>query len=306
VKVRARKGYYPTPEALVARADKLDPDVQRALDSPDPSGEIPMRLAAYRVGESEGRTKMRLLAELDPRALAFRVEGERSRDTLEAFFVVTARDTGKAEVYQSALELSLPAEALERLRATWMPLQHDFDLAPGLYQARLAVRDGNARRVASVVHEFHVPGSTRLGVSTLLTDAMVPPDGPNAPPRPALIARRVFAAGARLYCQIEVVGASAGPSGAPRVRIGHELRRPDGTVMAHLDPTSVPPTADGRVSRLLAISLRSAQPGEHTLMLVAEDEATGARVERRESFLVAPPAEAAAQGAVVVAASAAQ
>jgi VWFA-related protein len=304
--VRARKGYYaPRAEAAPLKADALDPDVQRALDAPEPAADIPLRLSAYRIAPAAaGKAKVRLIAELDPRALAFVPEEGRSRDTLDTFFLVASRATGGRESHQAALDLNLPAEAVARLRATWMPLQRDFDLTPGVYQARLAVRDGNARRVASVVHDFEVPAPAGLGFTTpVLTDTVIAPARPQDPPRPALLARRVFAAGSRLYCQFEVTGAD-GAASAPRVSAGHELRRVGGPVLAHLDTTPMPPGADGHLTRLLAISLRRAEPGEHELVLTARDETSGKTIETRERFLVATPEEAAAMGGAVVAAPA--
>jgi VWFA-related protein len=301
--VRARKGYHaPTAEAMPpARAEALDPEVQRALDAPEPSADIPMRLAAYRLAPpAGGKTKVRLVAELDAKALAFTAEGDRAHDMLETFFLVASRATGGGESHQAALDLNLPEDALARLRATWLPVQRDFDLAPGVYQARVAVRDANARRVASVVHDFEVPPAAGLAfTSPVLTDTVIAAEGAGGPPRPALVARRTFAAGARLYAQFEVTGAAGEAAGGPRVRAGHELRRVDGLVLAHLDPTPMPPGPEGRVTRLLAISLRDARPGEHELILTARDDVSGHVVETREPFLVAAPEEAAMQGALV-------
>jgi VWFA-related protein len=299
--VRARKGYYaPSAEVAIRRADALDPDVQRALDAPEVAADIPLRLAAYRLAPpAAGKTKVRLTAEVDPAVLAFDPTSGRSRDTLDTFFFVASRDTGGRESHHSAVELDLPAEALARLRATWLPLQRDFELASGVYQARLAVLDANIGRVASVVHDFEVPAAGGLGfTSPVLTDTVIASDRPGEPPRPALIARRTFAAGTRLYCQFEVTGAAA-EGGATRVRAGHELRRADGRVLAHLDPTPMPAGPGGRVTRLLAISLRHAEPGEHELVLTARDEVSGKEIQDRETFVVATVAEAAALGAVV-------
>jgi VWFA-related protein len=307
--VRARKGYYaPRAEGELApsKTPTIDPDVQRALDAPEPSADIPMRLAAFRLAPAgaDGKTKVRLTAELDPSYLAFRPDGDRSRDEIGTFFVVASRDTAGGESHRSSLDLNLPADALAHLRATWLPLQRDFELAPGVYQAKLAVRDANAGRVASVVHEFEVPAATGLGFTTpVLTDTVIAPAKAGEPARPALVARRTFAAGSRLYCQFEVTGATVAAGAAASVRAGHELRRLDGTVLAHLDPTPMPAGPDGRVTRLLAISLRDARPGEHELVLTAHDDTSGQDVETRERFLVATPAEAAALGAIVLVAA---
>ena len=104
------------------------------------------------------------------------------------------------------------------------------------------MRDANAGRVASVRHEFAVPPPGAFGFLTpVLTDTVIAPAHEGEPVRPALVARRTFAAGSRLYCQFEVTGASTDGGGAPHVHAGHLLRRLDGAVLAHLDPTPMPP-----------------------------------------------------------------
>jgi tetratricopeptide (TPR) repeat protein len=59
-------------------------------------------------------------------------------------------------------------------------------------------------------------------------------------------------------------------------------------MLSRLDPAPLPPAADGRLSRTLAISLRTATPGPHELVLTVQDEVTGRTLETIEPFEVTP------------------
>ena len=295
--VRARRGYYAPREGAPAAPEPgtLDADLQRALDSPFGGAAIPMRLASYVLGPAEGdKAKVLVVAEADPRQI--RLESRDGRDTgaVESFFLVSSR-SGETYHHESRLDLSLPPEARAQVEKTWLPVRHVFELPAGVYQVRSVVRDPSSGQMGSLLHDFEVEDPKRLRVTTpVLTDALVPGEGE---PRPALLARRTFAAGGRLYGQFEVYGATPDPAtGQPRVSAGHVLKRADGTILSRLEPTPVPPNPEGHLTRLLAISLRTAAQGPHELVLIVRDDVANTQVELTEPFEVqgtAPPAAAA-------------
>lgn len=303
LKVRARRGYYAPKEGeAVSRPEGgLDPDVQRALDSPFAAQAIPLRLASYVVGPAtEGKSKVLIVAEADPRNFGFESKEGRESDTLESFFLVSSR-AGENYHYESRLDLALPPEVRARIESTWLPLQRVFDLPAGAYQVRFALRDQNKGQMGSVTHTFEVEDPRKFWVTTpVLTDNLVAGEGKE--PRPALLARRSFAAGSRLFALFEAHGARPDPAtGQPRVSAGHILRRTGGPTLARLDPTPVPPGPQGQLSRLLAISLRTATAGPHELVLTVRDDVANTTVETTEPFdvegvapLVPPPAPSAA------------
>lgn len=112
--------------------------------------------------------------------------------------------------------------------------------------------------------------------------------------------RREFAPNSILYCQFGVYGAAREESGAlmPKVTAGYEIRRSDGQVFKHTNPTPITPTSVGALLRLSGISLQGALPGEYDLLLTVKDELAGEAVELREPFAISPnappPASAAA------------
>jgi VWFA-related protein len=295
--VRARRGYYARKEGEPASpaAGDLDPEVQRALDSPYAGQAIPLRMASYVVGPAaDGKAKVLVVAEADPRAIGFESREGRDTDTLESFFLVSSR-TGESYNHQSKLDLNLPPETRSQLEVTWLPLQHVFELPPGAYQVRFALRDRNKGQTGTVTHTFDVEDPGKLWVTTpVLTDSLVASAGKD--PRPALLARRTFAAGGKIFAQFEAHGAQPDPAtGQPRIAAGHILRRVDGPTLSRLEPTPVPPGPQGQLSRLLAISLRTTTAGPHELVLTVRDDVANTSVELREPFDVegvAPPPDA--------------
>jgi hypothetical protein len=174
---------------------------------------------------------------------------------------------------------------------SWHPLAQEFHLKPGRYQARVAIRDANSGRIGSVTHDFEVPPLTGLRLTTpILTDAIEAPSfGSQAPPKPVLIARRTFPAGATLYYQFSVLGAGKDAAGVPRVLGSHQLLGPDGTVVKQLAP-SVIAASGGTPSRFAGLGLAGLPPGDYELVLKVTDELGGQTIERREPLAIVPAA----------------
>jgi hypothetical protein len=119
----------------------------------------------------------------------------------------------------------------------------------------------------------------------ILTSELEEVDGA---PRPRVVLNRTFRAGQVLYCQVQVHGAADHPQEKlPHVRSGYELRMGD-TVVRSAEPTRIRPEWDGRLSRLMGLSLEGAPTGHYTLVLSAEDELTGRTLTASEPFTVLP------------------
>ena len=156
-----------------------------------------------------------LVVEADLRAFGFATAGGKLSDVLDLRMLTTELGTNATERYERKVEMSFP-EGTHFGPESWHPLSQEFHLKPGRYQARVAVRDANSGRIGSVTHDFVVPPLTGLRLTTpILTDAIEAPSfGSQTPPKPVLIARRAFPAGATLYYQFSVLGAgkdAAGP-----------------------------------------------------------------------------------------------
>jgi hypothetical protein len=142
------------------------------------------------------------------------------------------------------------------------------------------------------VHEFEVPPLGPFRVSTpILSDTVAPAaPGEKSNPQPTLLAHREFASGSMLLAQYEVYGAAKEKgSGMPRVSAGYEIRKTDGTVITHMDPTVIQPTSLGRLMRLVGTRLQDSAPGDYEMVLHLKDEVAGKDLELREPFSVTAP-----------------
>jgi VWFA-related protein len=292
--IRARKGYYAPLEgrnALAPKPGAADPAIQAALDSPYDVGEVPLRMTAYVFDETIlGKANVVVVAETDVREFAFQQEGGRFLDTLEFLLVTAHRETGEFFRYDQRIEMKLLPTTHEKL--VWYPITRDFELAPGGYQAKIVVRDKNSGRIGTLVHEFEVPALGPFRVSTpVLSDTMAPaPAGEKGTPQPTLLARREFPSGAMLLAQFEVYGAAKEKgSGMPRVTAGYDIRKTDGTVVTHVDPTPIQPTSLGKLMRLVGTRLVDSAPGDYEMVLRLKDEVAGKDLELREPFSVTEP-----------------
>lgn len=267
--VRARKGYF----------------AQRTLADTARAAPLPLRLSAY-VGRPQpaGGSHVQVVGELDPQAIEFKQEG--GRWTAAVDWVADVFTPGRPSAAQPRrLRLSLTDEGLAAARQAWIPLGTELDVPPGAHVARLFVRDDKSGRSGAVDHVFEVPAPGALYVTTVLSD-LQRAAGSRAP---ALIARRTFAAGSRLLCEFEVHNA-AGPAGARRVTAGHEVRTSAGEVVGRQEPAPLVESADGRLARLMVVSLQKAAPGRYELVVHVRDEVGGTSLELVEPFEVVPPA----------------
>jgi VWFA-related protein len=318
--VRARKGYYAPrdlPPAVVAAANapgapaaaptpeptpkpltkaEADRDLQLALDSPFTIDAIRMRLTAYVLDETTvGRARTLVAAEVDAGNLDFVTREGKLVDTLDVLMVAAHRDSGDYSRHDQKLDMAFAPQSRERLRESWYPLMHEFELSPGRYQAKIVVRDGNTKKLGSLVYEFEVPALGELRVSTpILTNRVQQPPGQPAP-SPVLSVRRSFPSGDTLYCQFDVYGAQKDKlTSRPHVTASYVLRRPDGTPRDRGGPSAMIPTSLGRISQLLWVPLEGVEPGDYELTLRVKDELSGQEREVREPFQVTPRARAAA------------
>jgi len=309
MRVRARKGYYAPldGEAMLAAAKKKpeagpDPGFQEALDSPYAVTDIPIRMTSYVFDETLlGKASAIIHADIDLSAFALDQEEGRFKDTLDFLLVVAHRETGEFNRYDQKIEMNLRPETRDKFLKTWFPIQRDFELLPGAYQAKIVVRDKNSSKFGTVVHDFEVPDLASWRLSTpVLTDTLQPvvPGQENAPPKLVLLARRDFVTGSRLYCQFDVYNATKDKAtGMPNVTAGLTIRRKsDGFVFIRITPTRIQPTSLGRLTRIVGPSLEGAAPGEYEFNLYLKDELSGKIMEFEEDITILPDTARMASG----------
>jgi VWFA-related protein len=291
VEIRARKGYY-APGAgkpAVAAGEAKDPEFQGALDSPYEADDIALRMTHYVRDETLlGRARVYVAAEVDIRDLEFTEQEDRQVATIEFLMVAIHRRTGEFYRYDQKMDLKLRPETREQLLRTWLPLVRDFELESGDYRAKLVLRDKTSGRIGTVIHDFEVPEMGSFRVSTpVLSDMRETTEEGLPGDRLALMARRDFAPQGSLFCQLDVYRAvKLESSGMPRVSMGYEVRRSDGTLYTNEAPSLILPTPEGDVSRMIGFPLDRAGPGDYELVVRVRDELSGKRVELREPFRV--------------------
>ena len=303
LEVRARRGYYAPSDHETAPAARpgTDPVFQSALDSPYELEDVPLRMTHFIRDETTlDRARVFLAAEVDVRRLGFVEKDGQSVGALQYLMVAVQRGGGEFFRFDQTLDLALPPEGREQLARTWLPIVREYELASGRYRAKMIVRDKTSGRVGTVIHDFEVPDLKPFRVSTpVLSDVREGAAGGSPGDRLAILARRDFPQGSSLFCQVDVYRAvKEESSGMPRVSMGYEVRRSDGTLLARDAPSLIQPTPEGALSRMIGFSLEDASPGEYELVLRFKDEFSGSRLESREPFQVSAPtpAPAAATG----------
>jgi hypothetical protein len=284
--VRARTRYYAgeaeRAEASRAKDEKRPkdetagrtPEEKAAMRAVADTTELPLRLSAL-FFEDNGRGQVTTMYPVEIRVPVDAPAKRKFRTVAEA----RPRDGGKAmrDEFETELELR-PGTATILSRHWHMP--------PGVWQIRVLVREVATGRIGTALHTFEVPDPKAFRIaSPILTTEMEKADGRD---RPRVVLARTFRTGSLLYVQYQVHGAKDDPATRlPIVEAGWELRRGE-EVVRSAPPTPIRPDWDGRLSRLLGLSLEGLSPGDYALALRARDTVAGASTETVEPFSVAP------------------
>ena len=270
LKVRAPDRYIAgEPEA---KAKPIPPAVQ-ALGLVSDVTDVPLRVGTLFLEPSQkGEGTTTVAVELAPLSTA----SEERRLNL----LIEARPLAKGEAVRDSAELTVPPGS-RPVVAT-----REMQLAPGIWQARVVVRDAATEKVGSVLHTFEVPKGVGLRLSSpVLSDALESARVPKA----RLRLDRRYRASDALYCEYRVFGAAPDPAtGKPRVSGSFAILRSGQLVQE--DPSSpIAVAGDGRVQRLLGFGLAAFAPGDYILRLRVIDQVSGDTREAQEAFTVVPP-----------------
>jgi len=253
-----------------APAAKPVPPAVRALGQVTDSTEIPLRVATLLLGSSPGAGPTTTFAvELPP--------GEAAWTERQLTLLIEARPLGKGEAVRDTSDVTLPPSDQPGVAT------RELHLPPGVWQARVVVRDPATEKVGSVLHTFEVPVVTGLQVSSpILGNKLSRSRVPRAEVRLERRYRRTDA----LYCQYHVLGAALDPATRrPRVSGAYAIVRGDVGVQEGA-ASPIEPDEAGEVRRLMGIGLADFPPGDYTLVLRVTDEVSGDSREIRELFSV--------------------
>jgi VWFA-related protein len=250
----------------------------------DARGSLPALPETQAVDErTPGKMRVQVALELDEATLFAGVR-EGARTTLDLAIQAAHRDS--ADVFRDYKRFTVSFPSSRPLR--WATFYHDLDLAPGVAQVRVVVRDEASGRVGTVTTRFEIPPLSGLRLATpILTDELRAPLQEGARPQLLIPAHRTFrTTTGSLYCQMQVLGAvpSSPQESVPQVEASYVLRRASGTVVSRGGPSLIPAVPGGPIVRLLGLPLGGLADGDYELVLRALDRTTGNGVERVESF----------------------
>jgi hypothetical protein len=252
-------------------AKPVPPAVQ-ALGLVSDATDIPLRVSTLFLHASpKGEVTTTFAVELNSDASA---KVERRLNLL-----IEARPLDHNEPVRDTAELKVPSGGRSTVAT------RELHLRPGVWQARIVVRDAQTEKLGSALHTFEVPAGAGLRVSSpILTDELEA----SRVPRPRLRLDRHYRSGSALYCQYRVFGAAVeATSGKPRVSASYEIVR-NGQVIQSGPSSTIEPTSDGQLLRLLGFGLAGFEPGEYTLVLHVADEVSGQNREVSEPFTIVP------------------
>ena len=263
VTVRARKGYFVDAAGRVAEPGeppragpaKAKPSARREALGPTLVERQDLRLqAAAYVGPpvDRERTKVRLVAEVDLASLG-PADGRKGAVPLEVQGDVWPRTGGVWVGLDRRVKLE-PTRAADG--PAWHALTWDVALPPGVYQARLRLRDLAGGREGTLTHRFEVGPPKGLRFATpIVTDALQH----DASGAPSLVAgaSRSFdtGTGRSLYVQLELLGAAASRPGPQGVVARVVLRDAAGREVRAVPPAAVTADAGGRLVRAIGFGL---------------------------------------------------
>jgi VWFA-related protein len=293
VKVRARKGYFPTLPAPPPSAKAKKNDKKEEAKAPeariDPTllaggevGGIPLRLATY-VFDSAAPGQARVMVALDVGTAPFTAAGTEGggKVTLELMLLGVSRDKGVVFPIRERIEATLRAKGSH---PEWWTFTRELRLPAGLSQLRAVVRDLSTGRTGAVAQRFDVPAVDGFRLSTpILSDRVEVSAAGEGRQTPVLVAYRTFRPAGRLYCQYEVFGSKASGS----VRGSYSLLRANGSLVREGPLSPIAPGANGRLVRMLGLSLDGLPEGPYELQIRVEGAPGTTPLEVREPFLLA-------------------
>jgi VWFA-related protein len=140
--VQARRGYF-APRSAQDAADQARQALAEVAFSRDETSGLLMQIQTqtFKLGEDE--SKLSVVARVDARSLRFEKQGERNVGDVTFVTVVFDGNGNYVDGAQKTLHMRLRDETLQKVEASGIPVQTDFNLPPGTYLLREVVRDSS-------------------------------------------------------------------------------------------------------------------------------------------------------------------
>jgi VWFA-related protein len=159
--VRARKGYVAprgkAPEARAASRDGTSPELKDAMESPVPLTALPLAVTAAVFKGPAPKGSVVISTFVNGSTLPFAEKAGMFTNDLEVLGIATD-DKGKAfTTDRSTVNLNMKPDTAKRVTSTGFRVIQSIELAPGRYNLRVGVREGNSRKAGSVTMDLEVP-----------------------------------------------------------------------------------------------------------------------------------------------------
>jgi VWFA-related protein len=170
LKIEHRPGYFAAKAFGQLTQQERDLQLSQAMTVDRPFVDVPLILEADYFRKDDTTTLVPISIELDGDGLKFEEKGANRQGKFE--FVAQATDgKGKiSSVARDAVQLNLPAEKAEKIKAGGIFYSTGFQLRPGDYKLRFLVRDNLTGKLGSFEQPIRVP---KLDLKSLSISSIV-------------------------------------------------------------------------------------------------------------------------------------
>ena len=275
-------------ESTAATKASPEDELRAALGALYPHRDLPVALSAGYLNTLDKAPLLSISMQIDAETLGFSGPEKKQEATVDVLGVALD-DRGSFSSFKQ--KLKIPQEAVLSKDHRFVTWTQSLTLPPGLYQVRVAVRDGQTGHTGGAIEWIEVPRlePDRFAMSSLfLTERVSESEAPsNSPAQSRVDVNHRFARTSILRFQTYVYNASRN-AGAPDVWIEAQLLKGSQQVMV-VAPSKISPDASKDSWRLpywSDIALNQLPAGSYTLQVSATDKTGGTSASQRIRFLI--------------------
>ncbi len=170
VKVEHRPGYFAAKSFERLNQEERDLQLQQAMDVDRPFVDVPLILQADFFRKENNLTIVPVSIEIAGDGLQFIAKGANHEGKFEFVAQVTDAKGKVSSVARDAVQVRLPAEKAEKIRAGGIFYSTNFQLRPGPYKLKFLVRDNNTGKLGSFEQPIEAPAHDlkKLTVSSIV------------------------------------------------------------------------------------------------------------------------------------------
>jgi VWFA-related protein len=170
VKIEHRPGYFASKAFNQLNQQERDLQLTQALSVERPFSDVPVILQADYFRKDNSTTLVPISIELDGDGLKFEDKGANREGKFEFVAQVTDARGRVTGVARDAVQVRLPAEKAEKIKAGGIFYSTGFQLRPGDYKLKFLVRDNTTGKLGGFEQPINVPA---LDLKKLATSSIV-------------------------------------------------------------------------------------------------------------------------------------